>query len=122
MYALITGASSGIGKETAVLLAKKGYNLIIAARREKRLIGLKNQIAKLYDVDIVIKICDLSNTENITNLYNECQKYDINVVVNNGKVIGNDSIYMEVKYSDDPDHATYIFKGHRANTYDDYEQ
>lgn len=46
----------------------------------------------------------------------------INIVVSKGQIIKNDSIYMEVKFSDDPDKNTYILKGHRANTYDDYEK
>jgi short-subunit dehydrogenase len=46
MYALVTGASSGIGKDIAFLLAKRGYHLIIVARRMDRLIQLKNQIEK----------------------------------------------------------------------------
>ena len=41
MYAIITGASSGIGREMALLLAKKGYSLILVARREDRLKQLK---------------------------------------------------------------------------------
>ena len=38
---LITGASSGIGKATASIFAKKGYNLIITGRREKKLLEVK---------------------------------------------------------------------------------
>jgi short-subunit dehydrogenase len=46
-YALITGASSGFGKDFAHILAKKGFNLIITARREDRLEQLKNEINKI---------------------------------------------------------------------------
>lgn len=43
----------------------------------------------------------------------------MSVTVTNGKVVGNDSIYMEVKFSDDPGY-TYIYSGHRETSYDDY--
>ncbi|WBL22197.1 SDR family NAD(P)-dependent oxidoreductase [Zunongwangia sp. HRR-M8] len=48
--ALITGASSGIGKETAKALAEEGYNLIICGRREGRLNELKETLSKKVDV------------------------------------------------------------------------
>lgn len=44
--------------------------------------------------------------------------YEMDVVVNDGKIIGNDSIYMELTFSDDP--TTFIISGHRATSYDDY--
>ena len=44
MYALVTGASAGIGLEIAKYLAVKGYDLILTARREDRLQKLRGQI------------------------------------------------------------------------------
>ncbi|WP_321424948.1 lipid-binding protein [uncultured Bacteroides sp.] len=62
-----------------------------------------------------------SNTFQTTGSISTVPKYAINIVVSKGQIIKNDSIYMEVKFQDDPNN-TYILKGHRANTYDDYEK
>nr|MBP6755642.1 SDR family NAD(P)-dependent oxidoreductase [Bacteroidia bacterium] len=44
MVVLVTGATSGIGKQTAIEFAKHGYNLVITGRRKERLIELKKDI------------------------------------------------------------------------------
>ena len=46
MKALITGASSGIGRDMARVLAKKGYNLVLVARDEKKLEELAEELSK----------------------------------------------------------------------------
>lgn len=56
MVALITGATSGIGKSTAIEFAKNGYDVIITGRRQDRLIDLKNMITKDYLVK-VLELC-----------------------------------------------------------------
>lgn len=84
MYAFITGASSGIGREIAILLAKRGYHLILVARREERLKQLKKQLQKKWDkLDIIIENCDISKEENCINLFEKYQSYPITVVINN---------------------------------------
>lgn len=55
MVALITGATSGIGRSTAIEFAKNGYDVIITGRRQARLMELKNMIAKEY----LVKVLDL---------------------------------------------------------------
>jgi len=48
--ALVTGATSGIGKATATILAKNNYKIIICGRREDRLIALKNELEKYTEI------------------------------------------------------------------------
>jgi len=63
-YALITGASSGLGAEFARQLAGRGYNLILAARREDRLEALKAEIEALPgSTKIEVIVSDLSTED-----------------------------------------------------------
>ena len=78
MKALITGASSGIGRSFAYLLASLGYDLILVARRKKRLISIKDTV----DVDVKILDMDISTTFNCHKLYNRVNKEDIDIVIN----------------------------------------
>lgn len=78
MKALITGASSGIGKEFAKIFAEKGYDLIITARRGDRLNALKNEIR---NVNVDICVCDLSKESECIELF---EKFgDVDVLINN---------------------------------------
>lgn len=83
-YTVITGASSGIGYETALAFAARGKNLIIVARRFDRLEGLKSAIQTINpDLDVIIRIADLSVTEQAYTLYNSVKEYQIETWVNN---------------------------------------
>lgn len=61
--ALITGASSGIGREFAVLCAEKRYNLVLVARNEGRLYAIKNELESQYGVTVHVRAADLSKAD-----------------------------------------------------------
>ncbi|MEK4933534.1 MULTISPECIES: SDR family NAD(P)-dependent oxidoreductase [Bacillus] len=83
-YTVITGASSGIGYETALAFATRGKNLIIAARRTEELGKLKSKVAEINpDLDVVIRTVDLSVTANVYEFYESLQVYQIDTWINN---------------------------------------
>lgn len=75
--ALITGASSGIGRDIAKELASRGYEVILVARNEEKLNEIKNEIGKSASVIAM----DISNKENCVKLHNEVGY--VNILVNN---------------------------------------
>ena len=77
MKALITGASSGIGKDFAIKLSKMGYDVVLVSRHKE---DLKN-VAKLCKTKTYIEVFDLSDIENCKNLFNKHK--DVDLLVNN---------------------------------------
>ena len=59
--AVVTGASSGIGKVYAERLAKKGYDLLLVARRGDRLEALASELTRQHGVQVKIQVADLCN-------------------------------------------------------------
>lgn len=60
---LVTGASSGIGEQLARGLARRGYNLVLSARREEQLTALAEELQRTTGVDALAVPCDLANAE-----------------------------------------------------------
>lgn len=82
MKALVTGASSGIGRDIAKVLADKGYNLIIVARRKERLEELKKEIEeKNKNIEVEVFCTDISEKENCYKLFENYKNVDI--LINN---------------------------------------
>jgi uncharacterized protein len=63
--ALITGASSGIGAEFARALARRGYDLLLVARRESRLMQLKEELSRSSGIEIEVTGADLTRDEDL---------------------------------------------------------
>ena len=84
-YALVTGASSGIGYELAKLFAKDGKNVVIVARSQDKLEDLKTEIENKYGTSVRVLVKDLSDPTSPQEIFAELEKEDINVdvLVNN---------------------------------------
>ena len=83
--ALITGASSGIGKEFAQQLAQYGVHLILTARSQERLTAVAQEIKEKYTVEVEIIVDDLSSNGAPKRIYNMVQRKGLNVdlLINN---------------------------------------
>ena len=82
--AIVTGASSGLGKQFALCLAEQGANVAIAARRVERLEELKPQI-EAYGVKCLVLPCDVTDTAQIRNAAEKTFKEfgSIDILINN---------------------------------------
>lgn len=77
MKALITGASSGIGRDLAKVLANKGYSLVLVARDEEKLNELKRELS----AEVKIVVMDLSIVDNCKKLHENNPNIDL--LINN---------------------------------------
>ena len=82
-YAVITGASAGIGACFARRLAKEGYSLVLVARREGRLHKLAEDLKKEFDTESVVIACDVSKTEECYRLMEEIKALPVEIFINN---------------------------------------
>ena len=81
MKVLITGASSGIGRDIAREFAKMKYDIILVARNVEKLEKLKKELTNEYNVKVKFYSIDLSNKESCIELYEKAR--DIDILVNN---------------------------------------
>lgn len=79
MKALITGSSSGIGRDMARVLSKRGYDLILVARNKYELEKLKKEL----ETEVKIVPMDLSDIDNCNKLYETLKNENIDVLINN---------------------------------------
>jgi len=87
-YALVTGASSGIGKEITKILADRGYSIIAVSNQEEQLKALKAEIEKEYSVSVITFFIDLSAPDAAEKVFDHCRSggYTVEVLVNNAGI------------------------------------
>jgi len=93
--ALITGATSGIGRATALKMAANNYDMIITGRREERLVNLKNAIEKSYTAKVHILSFDIRDKQEVMEAIDSLpEKWKpIGVLINNaGLAVGLDHV------------------------------
>jgi 3-oxoacyl-[acyl-carrier protein] reductase len=84
-YALVTGASRGIGAAIAEALAKEGYHLFITCRRsKKKLTDLSYRLSEQYDISCTPIMADMGNPSDAENLFGQIN--DLDVLVNNAGI------------------------------------
>jgi short-subunit dehydrogenase len=84
-YALVTGASSGMGYEYAKLFAKDGKNIVVLARSQDKLEELKRDLEKEHGTKVMVLVKDLADPRAPQEVFSELEKagIDIDVLVNN---------------------------------------
>src|ERR1700761_771796 len=84
-YALITGASKGIGRAIARELAARGYNILLVARSEELLEQLATELTSRHKVEAFWLALDLSLPEAPQNVCDWCRarNYEVSILVNN---------------------------------------
>lgn len=84
-YALITGASAGIGKEFAKQLAEKGWNLLLIARREDVLKQDCENLSAKYNIKALYYSADLADVKQPKLIFDHCREHNLNIamLVNN---------------------------------------
>lgn len=83
--ALITGASSGIGRELAHIHAERGGDLVVVARNKEKLDSLKNELEKRHGIKVFVLVKDLGSSEAPEEIYKELKEAGIEVeyLINN---------------------------------------
>lgn len=87
--ALVTGGGRGIGKETAILLSRKGMNLIICSRTEEEVDSTVKEIKSFGNNKILGRKCDVSVSSQVNSLVTEALEIygRVDVLINNAGII-----------------------------------
>jgi short-subunit dehydrogenase len=80
-WAVVTGASDGIGREFAVRLAESGVNLVLAARRKTLLDALANELARAHEVQTQAIAVDLATRSGVEELVDRTRDLDVGLLV-----------------------------------------
>lgn len=99
-FALITGASSGIGEACAVGLAKEGRNLILLARRRERMEELQAKLERENGVTVLVYQVDLSDLKQIEKFFEEIADKEIDILINNAGLAAGKASFEDYDWAD----------------------
>jgi len=85
-WALVTGASSGIGEEFANQLAAQGFNIVLVARREQQLSSIASELEEKYHIETKVASIDLSEDGFISKVALVTDTLDIGLVISNAGI------------------------------------
>ncbi|WP_028914061.1 SDR family NAD(P)-dependent oxidoreductase [Pseudorhodobacter ferrugineus] len=84
IWALVTGASEGLGREFAILAAQSGFDVILTARQEDKLQTLSHELQRAYHVSVVVLPADLADPEAAERLWRDASNgRQIGILINN---------------------------------------
>lgn len=109
-YALVTGASSGIGFQYARVMARRGYNLIIVSNEEAVNVKAEELKSEFTGVEVVAMVCDLGKPESAKELYEKCAGYEVEVLINNA------GVYHDRDFLDDSEEFNMLIFNLHVNT------
>lgn len=81
-FVVITGASSGIGRKVAIKFAKRGKNIVLAARSKDILEQLKDELEEDYGVQVETRVVDLTDMTVVKKFYESLQDLEVETLIN----------------------------------------
>lgn len=104
IYALVTGACSGIGYQFARALAERKYNVILVSNREREIHEAAEQVARDYGVTTKALCLDLAQPDAAGRLADYCHGMDIEVLINNAGIF----TFADLCHTSDQKLETYL--------------
>lgn len=111
-YALVTGASSGIGFQYARVMAQRGYNLVIVSNQADAIVEKAEELRQEFSVDVVPLMRDLGTPEAARELYETCQAQNLEVEV----LINNAGVYHSCDFMEEPERYNTLILNLHVNT------
>jgi 17beta-estradiol 17-dehydrogenase / very-long-chain 3-oxoacyl-CoA reductase len=104
VYAVITGASDGIGKGLAEEGAERGFNLVLVARSKDKLETIAKELREKHRVDVKILVLDLADQDvgkTVKTVKEICRNLDVSILINNVGTAGSSPIALEDQNPDE---------------------